>query len=88
MYIKNDEVMEERSEFDYEQITNKPPSLTPQPINNPLPIKVEPIQQIKTTLVYVFLETFATYTQHESLKHISLLFEQTYFLKHKFGHRL
>lgn len=80
--------MEERSEFDYEQITNKPPSLTPQPINNPLPIKVEPIQQIKTTLVYVFLETFATYTQHESLKHISLLFEQTYFLKHKFGHRL
>ncbi len=67
MYIKNDEVMEEKGEFDYEQITNKPPSLvnapsiTSQPINNPLPIKVEPIQQIKTTLVYVFLETFATY---------------------------
>jgi hypothetical protein len=42
--------MEERGEFDSEQVTNKPPSLvnvpsiTPQPINNPLPIKLKPIQ--------------------------------------------
>jgi hypothetical protein len=59
--------MHERGEFGFEQVTNKPPSfvnvpsITPQPINNPLPTKFEPIQQVKTTLVYVFLETFAAY---------------------------
>jgi hypothetical protein len=86
--------MEERGEFDSKQVTNKPPSLvnvpsiTPQPINNPLPVKVEHVQQVRNALGYVFLETSTTYAQHESLKNINLLFEQTSLLKHKPSHRL
>ncbi len=47
MQIESDEVMEEKDEFDSEQVIDKPPSLvnmlsiTPQPINNMLPTKVE-----------------------------------------------
>jgi hypothetical protein len=45
-------------------------------INNPLPTRVKPIQQVRVALIYVFLETSTTYAQHENLKQISLFFEQ------------
>jgi hypothetical protein len=34
------------------------------------------VQTKKLRLVYIFLETFTTYAQHESLKQVTLLFEQ------------
>jgi hypothetical protein len=59
--------MEERGKLDPKRVTNKPPShvnvpsITLKLVNNPWPTKVEPIQQIRITPIYVSPKTSATY---------------------------
>lgn len=79
---KNEQVMEDRSDFDLEQVIDHLPShvqktyIPTKHVNNPLPIDTEPIQLVQPTLVYIFFETYVAYTQHGNLKQITFFFEQ------------
>jgi hypothetical protein len=41
-----------------------------------LPISIQLVQLIQPKLVYIFLRTSLAYAQHESLKQVTLFFEQ------------
>jgi hypothetical protein len=78
MRTNSDEFMEDKSEFDFEQIISNPLSIVNKPfipvelICNLLSTGNEPIQPIQIAYVYVFPKTFVAYAQHESLKQIIL----------------
>ncbi len=87
---KSDQFMEEQSETNFEHVFNHGPlhvqetSPPTEQVNNPLLIGTEPIQLVQPNLielvqvkhVYIFLKTLAAYAQHESLKQVTLFFEQ------------
>lgn len=79
---KSEQVMEDRNDFDLEQVIDQLPShvkktyIPTKQVNNPLPIDIEPIELVQPTLVYIFLETYVAYTQHGNLKQITFFFEQ------------
>jgi hypothetical protein len=74
--------MEDKNEHDFERVTNQEPSLVQETyvpieqVNNPLPTCTKLVQLVQPKPIYIFLQTFITYVQHESLKHVTLLFEQ------------
>jgi hypothetical protein len=41
------------------------------------PIQPNPVESTQVKFVYVFLKTSTSYAQHESLKQVTLFFEQT-----------
>ncbi len=83
--------MEDKKEFDFEHISNLKTLLIQETyalierVNNLLLTCIELVQLIhfklveliQPILVYIFPKTLVAYVQHESLKQVKLLFEQT-----------
>ncbi len=81
--------MEDKNEHDFKQVINEKSSHVQETfiptgeVNNPLPSSIKsvqlfqskPIQLIQPKLIYIFPKTLIVYAQHESLKHVTLLFE-------------
>lgn len=88
--MENDQFMEYKNEHDFEQVTIQKPllvqeiSIPTKQVSNLLPISTKPIQRIQFKHVqlvqlkpiYIFLEMSVAYAQHESLKRVTLFFEQ------------
>ncbi len=88
---KSDQFMQDRNEPNFEQVPNQEPLLaqeTSTPIeqaNNPLSTRTKLVQlidpkhveSVQFSHVYIFPKTLVAYVQHESLKQVTLFFEQT-----------
>ncbi len=78
---KSDQVMEDRSDLDLEQVIDQLPShvqktyIPTKQVSNPLPIYTKPIQLVQPTFIYIFPKTYVAQTQHGNLKQITLFFE-------------
>jgi hypothetical protein len=63
--------MEDKSEHNFDHVTNQSPSIPVKLISNMLLIDNEFFWLVQSIPVYIFLKTSATYAQHENLKQIT-----------------